>query len=61
VSPIVTSCVSNQSCGHWFFEDALQFVITKAHEFHDDIVNLVVPNNMGDLEASVFDAKLENS
>jgi hypothetical protein len=38
--------------------DALQFIITKACEFHDDIVNLVVPNNMGDLEANVFDAKL---
>ncbi len=52
----MTSCVLNQSCKHWLFGDALQFVITKAHEFHDDIDNLVVPNIMGDPEASVFDA-----
>jgi hypothetical protein len=61
VSPIVTSCVLNQSRGHWLFGDALQFGITKAHEFHDDIVNLVVLNSMGDPKASVFDAKLQNS
>jgi hypothetical protein len=36
----------------------LQFIITKACEFHDDVVNLVVPNNMGDLKANVFDVKL---
>jgi hypothetical protein len=61
VSPIVISCVLNQSHGHWLLRDALQFGITKAHEFHDDIINLVVPNSMGDPEASVFDAKLQNS
>jgi hypothetical protein len=61
VSPIVTSCVLNQSHGHWLFGDAVQFVITKAHEFCDDIVNLIVPNSMGDPKASIFDAKLENS
>jgi hypothetical protein len=61
VSPIVISCILNQSRKHWLFGDAPQFVITKAHEFCDDIVNLVVLNNMGDPKASTFDAKLENS
>jgi hypothetical protein len=46
LSPIVTGCVLNQSYGHWLFEAALQFVITKAHEFCDDVVNLVVPDSM---------------
>lgn len=59
LSPIVIGCVLNQNRRHWLFRDALQFVITRAHEFHDDVANLVVPNNMGDLEANVFDAKLE--
>jgi hypothetical protein len=54
----VTTYDLNQNCRHWLFKDALQFIITKACEFHDDIVNLVVPKNMGDLEANVFDAKL---
>jgi hypothetical protein len=58
LSLIVIGCVLNQSCGHWLLKDALQFVITKAHEFRDDVVNLVVLDNMGDLEANVFDAKL---
>jgi len=58
LSPIVISCVLNQNCEHWLLMDALQFVITRAHEFHDDIANLVVPNSMGDPEANVFDAKL---
>jgi hypothetical protein len=52
----VTTCDFNQNCKHWLFKDALKFIITKACEFHDDI-NLVVPNNMGDLEPNVFDAK----
>jgi hypothetical protein len=58
LSPIVTSYVLNQSCGHYLLGDALQFILTKACEFHDDVVNLVVPNNMIHLEANVFDAKL---
>jgi len=58
LSLIVTSFDLNQNCKHWLFKDALQFIITKACEFHDDIVNLVVLNNMGYLETNVFDAKL---
>lgn len=45
LSLIMTSYVLNQSCGHYLLGDALQFILTKACEFHDD-VNLVVPNNM---------------
>jgi len=58
LSLIVTGCVLNQNCEHWLLMDALQFVIIRAHGFHDDIANLVVPDSMGDLEANVFDAKL---
>jgi hypothetical protein len=58
LSPIVTSYVSNQSCGHCLLGDALQFILTKACEFHDNVVNLVVPNNMVHLKANVFGAKL---
>ncbi len=61
MSPIVISCVLNQSHEHWLFGDAPQFVITKAHEFCDHIVNLVVPNFMGDPEANALNKKLENS
>lgn len=32
---------------------------TKTHEICDELGNLVVPNNLVDLEANVFDAKLE--
>jgi len=54
----VNTCDLNQNYKHWPLKDALQFIITKACEFRDDVVNLVVPNNMGDLEANVFDVKL---
>lgn len=58
LSPIVTIYVLNQSCIHWLLGDALQFIITKACEFRDDVVNLVVLDSMGHLEANVFDAKV---
>jgi hypothetical protein len=37
----------------------LQFNITKTHEICDELGNLVVPDNLVDLEANVFVAKLE--
>jgi hypothetical protein len=58
LSPIVTGCVLNQNCEHWLLMDVLQFVITRAHEFHDDVANLVVLDSIVDPEANVFDAKL---
>jgi hypothetical protein len=54
----VTGCVLNQNRKHWLLKDALQFVITRVHEFHDDVANLVVLDSMGDLEANAFDGKL---
>jgi hypothetical protein len=27
MSLVVISCVLNQNCGHWLFEDALKFII----------------------------------
>ncbi len=38
--------------------NTLQFVITKTCEVHDEIVNVVVPNNVGDEKAKAFDIKL---
>ncbi len=49
----------NQICGHWLVGGVLHFVITKTWELCDEVVNLVVPSNMGDLEANAFDTKLE--
>ncbi len=36
----------------------MNFIATKTHEFHDEVVNVVIVDNMGDLEANVFDSKL---
>jgi hypothetical protein len=36
----------------------LQFIITKACEFYDDVVNLVVSDSMGHPKVNVFDAKV---
>jgi hypothetical protein len=37
----------------------LHFIITKTQELCDEVVNVVVPKRMGDLEVNVFDTKLE--
>jgi hypothetical protein len=50
LNPIMTSCDLNYSHGHWLLNNTLQFVITKTCEVHDEIVNVVVPNNVGDEE-----------
>jgi len=51
--------VLNQSHAHWFLRNALHFFLTKTWEFHDKVVDVIVPNNMGDLEANVFDVELD--
>jgi hypothetical protein len=51
--------VLNQICGHWLPSGALHFVVTKTWELCDEVVNLAVPGNMGDLETNVFDTELE--
>jgi hypothetical protein len=33
-------------------------VINKTHEVRDELVNVVVPNNLGDPKANAFDAKV---
>jgi len=57
-SPIVTSYVLNQSCRHWLLGDALNFVIIKICDFHDEVVNVVVLDNMSGLRENVFDVGL---
>ncbi len=44
----------NQICGHWLFGGELHFVITKTWELCDEVLNLALLGNMGDLEANVF-------
>lgn len=39
LSLVVISCVLNQNCGHWLFEDALKFIIFDTCELHDELVN----------------------
>lgn len=58
--PIMTICNLNYSHGHCLLNNTLQFVITKTREVHDEIVNVVVPNNVGDEEAKAFDVELTN-
>ncbi len=58
LSPIMTGCVINQSCGHWLFEDTLQYIITKTREVRDDVGHVVNLDGMGDPKANVFDVKL---
>jgi hypothetical protein len=36
----------------------LQYVINKTYEVHDELINVVVLNSLGDLEANAFDVKL---
>jgi hypothetical protein len=36
----------------------LQYVINKTYEVCDELINVVVPNSLGDLEANAFDVKL---
>lgn len=56
----MTICDLNYSHGHCLLNNTLQFVITKTHEVHDEIVNVVVPNNVGDEEAKAFNVELTN-
>ncbi len=49
----------NQSHEHLFLGNALHLFITKTWEFHDEVVDAIVPNNMGDLEANVFGVELD--
>jgi hypothetical protein len=39
LSPIVTTCVLNQSRSHWLFSDALQSTITICLKFKEEITN----------------------
>jgi hypothetical protein len=59
LSPIVIGIVLNQSFGHGLLGEALHFVITKMHEMRDEVANVVVYDNMGDLEVNLFDVVLE--
>jgi hypothetical protein len=36
----------------------LQYVINKTYEVCDELINVVVPNSLGDLEANAFDVEL---
>jgi hypothetical protein len=57
--PIMISCDLNYTHGHWLLNNTLQFVITKTCEVHDEIINVVVPNNVGDEEVKAFDIELK--
>jgi hypothetical protein len=48
LSSIMTFCVLNQSSRHWVLGDALQFIITKTHEVHDEMGHVVNLDGMGD-------------
>jgi hypothetical protein len=58
LSLIVISCVLNQSRKHWLLGDALQFIITKTCEVHDEVGHVVNLDGIGDLEANVFNVEL---
>jgi hypothetical protein len=58
LSFIAIGCVLNQSHEHWFLGNSLHLFITKMRVFRDEVVDAIVPNNMGDLEANAFDEKL---
>jgi len=58
LSLIVISYVLNQSCKHWLLGDALQFIITKTCEVHDEVVHVVNLDGMGDPKANAFDVEL---
>ncbi len=60
LSLVVISCVLNQNCEHWFFEDAFKFNIFDICELHDELANWIIFNNLGDLEVNVCDTKLED-
>jgi hypothetical protein len=60
LSLIAIGYMLNQSHEHWFLGNALHLFITKTWEFHDEVVDAIVPNNMGDLEANVFYIKLDD-
>jgi hypothetical protein len=55
LSFIAIGYVLNQSHEYWFLRNTLHFFFTKTWEFHDKVVDAIVPNNMGDLKANVFD------
>jgi hypothetical protein len=58
LSPIMIGLVLNQSHGHWLFGDVLQFVISKTCEVCDELANVVILNNLGDLKVNAFGATL---
>jgi hypothetical protein len=38
---------------HWLLENALHFIISTYHVFHEKLISMV-PNNLVDLKASIF-------
>jgi hypothetical protein len=60
LSPIMIGLILNQSHRHWLLGDVVQFVISKTCEVCDELVNVVVPDKLGDLKVNAFDATLTN-
>lgn len=54
LSPIIINYVLNQNQRHWFFGDALYFIIFTYHDFHQDLALMVFLNSLVNLEAYIF-------
>jgi hypothetical protein len=48
LSLVVSTCVLNQSCGHWFFNDALNVLISMVFKFQTNITIHAILGNMVD-------------
>ncbi len=55
LSLVVSTCVLNQSCGHWLLSDALNVFMSMVFEFQANIIIHAIPENMVDDDMSGYD------
>lgn len=58
LSLVVSTCVLNQSCGHWFFNDALNVLISMVFKFQTNITIHAILGNMVDDDMGGYDVEL---
>jgi hypothetical protein len=54
-SLVVSTCVLNQSCGHWLLSDALNVLISMVFKFQANITIHVILENMMDDDMGGYD------
>ncbi len=55
LSLVFSTCVLNQSCGHWLLSDALNVFISMVFEFQANITIHAIPKNMVDDDMGGYD------